>query len=265
MIGSACYVGKVVHQRHRPKRHKLVYRMFSLFIDLDELDTLDRKLRLFTHNRRGLFSFYDRDHGAGNGDSTAVWARQQLANAGMPECNGPVYLLCYPRILGYVFNPLSVYYCYRADGTLQALIYEVGNTWGEQHCYLIPANEKHGMVQHSCDKEFFVSPFMPMDCRYNFRARVPDDRLSLLIRETSDNEPVLDAWFTGRRRAISDTALLRLALQFPLMTVKVMAGIHWEALKLWMKGLPVFRHEQPPAHGISLVTSQNTNTGNEPR
>jgi DUF1365 family protein len=258
---SAFYIGKVVHRRHRPKQHKLTYRMFSMFLNLDELGVLDKTLRLFSYNRRGLFSFHDRDHGSGNGDGLSQWVRQSLADAGITGANGPVYLLCYPRIFGYVFNPLSVYYCYGKDGKLHALIYEVGNTWGEQHCYLIPADADNGMVKHSCDKVFFVSPFMPMNCRYNFRARVPGNSLSLLIRETVDDEAVLDAWFSGRKRALTDAALLGLAVRFPFMTLKVVAGIHWEALKLWLKGLPVFKHETPPAHNISLINTPSGQTG----
>jgi DUF1365 family protein len=164
-----------------------------------------------------------------------------------------VYLLCYPRVLGYVFNPLSVYYCYARTGQLQALIYEVGNTYGERHCYLIPARPERGMVRHACDKAFYVSPFLPMDCRYNFHARVPGKVLSLLIRETRRSEPVLDAWFTGHRRPLTDGTLLRLGLRLPFMTLKVIAGIHWEALKLWLKGLPVFGHTDAPENTVSVV------------
>ena len=253
MRGSAIYDGRVIHQRHAPRTHRLEYRVFSLWLDLDELDELDQRLQLFSCNRGGFFSFHDRDHGDGDGRSTATWAREQLARAGFGDTAGPIYLLCYPRVLGYVFNPLSVYYSYASDGQLQALIYEVGNTFGERHSYVIPANPERGMVRHACDKAFYVSPFLPMDCRYNFRARTPGKALSLLIRETHDDRPVLDAWFTGQRKTLSDRTLLVLGLTLPLLTFKVTAGIHWEALKLWLKGLPVYRHGRAPEQTVSLA------------
>jgi DUF1365 family protein len=253
MSQSAIYDGRVIHQRHGDTSHRLEYRVFSLFVNLDELGDLDRRLRLLGCNRRGLFSFHERDHGAGDGSSLRSWVSGQLSRAGITETDGPVYLLCYPRVLGYVFNPLSVYYCYTRTGHLQALIYEVGNTYGERHCYLIPARPERGLVRHACDKAFYVSPFLPMDCRYNFRARVPDRVLSLLIRETRQNKPVLDAWFTGHRRPLTDRTLLRLGLRLPFMTLKVIAGIHWEALKLWLKGLPVFSHTDAPENAVSVV------------
>lgn len=254
MTRSAVYDGRVIHQRHGPTTHRLEYRVFSLFFNLDELDGLHDRLRLLSYNRRGFFSFHDRDHGAGDGSSLKVWVKRQLAHAGIGDTDGPVYLLCYPRVLGYVFNPLSVYYCFTGEGQLHALIYEVGNTYGERHCYVAPANPENGMVRHACDKAFYVSPFLPMNCRYNFRARVPGKVLSLLIRETSDNEPVLDAWFTGQRRPLTDRTLLRLGLGLPFMTLKVIAGIHWEAMKLWLKGLPVFSHTTAPENAVSVIS-----------
>ncbi len=253
MTRAAVYDGRVIHQRHGPRTHRLEYRVFSLFVNLDELEELHGRLRLLNYNRRGLFSFHDSDHGAGDGSSLRAWVDGQLAHAGITGTGGPVYLLCYPRVLGYVFNPISVYYCYSQGGRLQALIYEVGNTYGERHSYVAPADPDNGMVQHACDKAFYVSPFLPMNCRYNFRARVPGKVLSLLIRETSDNEPVLDAWFTGQRRPLTDRTLLRLGLALPLMTLKVIAGIHWEAMKLWLKGLPVFSHTTAPENSVSVI------------
>ena len=257
MTRSAVYDGRVIHRRHGARTHRLEYRVFSLFLDLDELGELDKRLRPLNYNRRGFFSFHDRDHGTGDGGSLKSWVADQLSDAGMTDTGGPVCLLCYPRVLGYVFNPLSVYYCYTSAGRLQALIYEVGNTHGERHCYLIPASEENGMVQHACDKKFYVSPFLPMDCRYNFRARLPGKVLSLLIRETRNSEPVLDAWFTGQHRSLSDRTLLRLGLRLPLLTLKVIAGIHWEALKLWLKGLPVYRHTPAPENAVSVISGNS--------
>jgi len=242
MNSSAVYLGDVVHRRCQPRTHRLRYRVFSLLLRLDELEQLDARHRLFAYNRAGLLSFHDSDHGPGDGSRLQPWIQRQLRAAGLADIDGPVYLLCYPRMLGYVFNPLSVYYCHDKDDRLRAIVYEVGNTHGERHCYVLPADAERGTVRQTCRKEFYVSPFLPMDCQYRFHTRIPGQRLSLLIRETIDDRKVLDAWFCGARRELTDGTLLKLVLRFPLMTVKIISGIHWEALRLWLKGLPVYRH-----------------------
>ncbi len=139
-LASCLYVGEVVHQRVRPSRHRLRYRVFSALLDLDELPQLDRRLRLFGHNRLNIFSFLDRDHGDGTGAPLRPWVEHHLERAGIELAGGAIRLLCYPRLFGYVFNPLSVYFCHRADGALAAMIYEVNNTFGERHSYLIPVD-----------------------------------------------------------------------------------------------------------------------------
>jgi hypothetical protein len=151
---------------------------------------------------------------------------------------------------------LSVYYCYRTDGALRALIYEVNNTFGERHSYVIPVVEDGGEIRQTCRKVFYVSPFLPMDCTYHFRVRTPGERLHFAIHETHEGTPILDAWVTGERRPLTDAALLRAALSIPLLTLKVLAGIHWEALKLWVKGVPLFRHDPAPVPGVSLVAPE---------
>lgn len=250
---SSLYHGEVVHQRFKPRPHRLRYRVFSLFVDLDELPALDRTLRFFSLNRFNLFGFFERDHGDGEGDLRR-WVDRQLADAGIDLSGGPVRLLCYPRILGYVFNPLSVYFCHRDDGRLMAVLYEVSNTFGERHCYLIPVGGTGtDVISQRCDKVFYVSPFIDMGATYHFKLAVPDRNAAITIDESDGDGPLLSASFTGNRRALGDRELIAAFARYPLMTVKIMAGIHWEALKLWRKKTPMFDRPPPPPHPVTVV------------
>lgn len=243
-LRSALYAGEVMHRRLRPKPHHLRYRVVAALIDLDELPALDARLRLFGHNRRALFSFHDRDHGDRSGAPLRGWVEARLAEAGIDSGGGAIRLLCYPRILGFAFNPLTVYFCHDQDGELVALLYEVSNTHGEKHTYVIPAAPAGGAVRQACDKRFFVSPFIAMDCRYRFRVLPPDEKTVIAISQGDAQGPLLAAVFSGQRQPMTDR---RLAITFagqPLMTFKVVAAIHWEALKLWWKGIPVFTHRK---------------------
>ncbi len=230
-LNSAIYVGHVVHQRHRPKKHSLRYRVFSLLIDLDELPTLDG-MRWFSHNRGALFSFRDADHA--DGGDLRGWASAKLAEQGLPE-PGRIRLLCYPRILGYVFNPLTVWYCDDKNGAPLATIYEVHNTFHERHTYVLPVSAD----KQEADKALYVSPFIDMNCHYAFKLAQPDERILVAINETQDGEPLLYAAFTGRKQELSDANLMRLFFSHPLMTLKVVAAIHWEAVRLILKGIRI--------------------------
>ncbi|MGQ9368654.1 DUF1365 domain-containing protein [Azospirillum sp. ST 5-10] len=248
---SGLYPGTVVHHRLRPVRHRLRYRVFSLLLDLDELPELDRRLRLFAHNRFALTAFHDRDHG--DGRPARAWADAQLAAAGLPA-GGPVRVLCFPRLLGYVFNPLSVWFCHRPDGGLAAVLHEVSNTFGQRHTYAIPAAaDADGLVRQSCAKGFYVSPFMDMETAYHFRIRPPGDTVAVAIRQTDAAGTVLHAALAGRRVELSDRALAAAWLRHPLMTAKVTAAIHWEALRLWRKGLAVRPRPPAPASPVTVV------------
>ncbi|MVT00229.1 DUF1365 domain-containing protein [Devosia marina] len=233
ILNSAIYVGHVVHQRHRPKKHHLRYRVFSLLIDLDELPVLNR-LKWFGHNRRALFSFSDADHG--DGLALRDWVNRHLASEGLGPA-GRVRLLCYPRILGYVFNPLTVWFCDDASGRPLATIYEVHNTFRERHSYVLPAS-----ADQVADKAFYVSPFIDMNCRYEFRLTPPGDKVRIAIHETQDDRPLLYAAFTGDRHELTDAKLMRLFVTHPLMTLKVTASIHFEALRLIAKGIRIRWH-----------------------
>lgn len=253
-LTSALYFGEVVHQRVKPRRHRLAYRVFAMLIDLDELDGLHDRLRLFSHNRFNLFSFYDRDHGRGRAEPLRPWLESHLQRAGVDIRDGAIRILCYPRILGYVFNPLTVYFCYGRDGTSAAILYEVNNTFGQRHTYLIPVTAPdRGVVRQACSKRFYVSPFNDIEGGYRFRVALPDEAIAVVINQHDDAGPLLHASFKGRRAALSDRALAAAFVRYPLMTVKVIAGIHWEALRLWRKGLGIVRRPPPPLEPVTVV------------
>ncbi len=234
--------------------------MFSLFLDLDELPLLDERSRWFGYNRPAVFSFFDADHGDG-GPGLRAWVEATLNQAGLTARGGSVRVLCYPRVLGYVFNPLSVFFCSDASGKLVALLHEVANTHGERHTYVIAANpDADGNIRQSCRKEFYVSPFLDMDCTYRFRVTPPGETATISIVESDGAGVILSAVFSGRRRAFSSWALAAAFGRYPLLTLKVVAGIHVQALRLWLKGIPVVDH-RPAAKrfATSVVHVSRTN------
>ena len=251
---SCLYHGQVMHKRLRPFVHRFVYRVFSFYVDLDEIPALDRRLRWFSHNRWNLFGFHDRDHGARDGTPLRPWIERELASAGIDLDGGPVRLLCFPRVLGYVFNPLSIWFCHHADGRMRAVLYEVSNTFGQTHSYLLPVDPKRtagAPIVQRCRKGFYVSPFIGMDASYRFRLKEPDARLAVSIRESVPEGPQLVATQTGRRGELDDGSLLRILWAYPLVTLKVIAAIHWQALKLWRRGGTF--HGRPPAPGHAVT------------
>jgi uncharacterized protein len=252
---SGLYEGEVVHQRFAPRRHRLRYAVFQMLFDLDETDRLADGLRLFSHNRLNAFSLHDADHGDRDGAPLRGYVERILAAAGIEIEGGRIELLCMPRVLGLVFNPLSVYYCHHRDGALAAMIYEVSNTFGQRHSYLIPADQTAGeVVKQSCEKDFYVSPFMDMEMTYEFRLAEPGDRAVTTINGRGpDGTLLIFASFTGARRELDDRTLLRLLLAYPFMTIGVVLAIHWEALKLFAKGLKLRRRPPAPKRAVTVV------------
>ncbi len=255
---SCLYVGEVMHRRAQPY-HKLRYRVFSLLLDLDELPMLDRRLRWFAHNRFNLLSFHDRDHGRCDGTPPRAWVDAALAAHGL-ETGGRIALLCFPRLLGYVFNPLSIFFCHAPSGALSAVLYEVRNTFGDKHGYLIEvprddddSRAANGAIVQACAKRFHVSPFLPLEGEYRFTLKPPGERLAVQIRYLIDGVETLLATHGARRAALTDAALLGAVIRHPLMTVKVIASIHWEALRLWLKGARFHRRPEPPASDVSFI------------
>ena len=247
------YHGLVRHRRLRPTPHHFTYRVFSVLLDLDRLAARAKKCRLFSFNRFNLFSFHERDHGDGKG-ALRGWVDAQCVKAGVRR-PARIRLLCYPRLLGYVFNPLSVYFCYDEDKRLQAVLYEVHNTFGDRHCYLFvldgsgPARQ---ILRHNCAKEFYVSPFINMQMHYHFRCTEPGEKVAIAIHETDAQGDFLHAGFSGRYRPFTDRTLLQAWIRHPLMTVKVIAGIHYEALRLWQKGVKFHKRPNPPEQMLRI-------------
>jgi len=252
---AALYVGDVVHARLKPVGHRFSYRVMSLLIDLDRLEVADRQTPLFGVNRRALYSFHEADHGDRDGSSLRLYAQRCAAEHGIDLTGGRVLLLCYPRLFGYTFNPLSVYYCYRADGQPALLIYEVRNTFGDIHAYVLPVTRgdiSPAGIRQTQDKRFYVSPFVEMAMRYHFRVMLPQDRVKLRILETNSEGPLLSATFNGQRRILTTRELLRSFFSLPLVTLKIIAAIHWEALRLWLKGVrPVPRPGKTADEGLA--------------
>jgi uncharacterized protein len=234
---SALYVGAVMHRRLRPCRHQFRYRAFWFLLDLDGLAAQSTRLRLFSHNRTNLFSLHDADHGDGSATPLRLQIERQLATAGIDIEGGPIKLLCMPRTFGYSFNPLSVYFCHRTDGTLAAIVYQVHNTFFERHSYIIPVETSSVGVCQACRKSFYVSPFLDMDLLYRFRIALPAERVAVSIRVATSDETVMHASLAATRSPFTDRALLLMLVTIPAVTLKVIAAIHWEAARLWLKGL----------------------------
>ena len=253
---SGLYQGSVVHTRVRPKRHHLRYRLMMVCLDLDEIGEVDRACRVFSYNRFNLFGFYDRDHGDGSARPLQGQIIDRLAEAGIALGKGSIRIVCLPRILGYVFNPISVYYCRDADGVLRAMVYEVNNTFGERHSYLIPVKDQSSPIRQSCAKRLHVSPFMDMDMTYDICVTQPDAHVSIAISGRDSDGPLIATAFDGRRRALSDRTLMSVFFSYPLLTLGVIAAIHWEALKLVLKGIKVRSHRPAPTHAFTIVTPQ---------
>ncbi len=251
---SALYIGSVMHRRLRPHPHYFRYRAFWMLIDLEELDELSSQLRWFSYNRANLFSLYDSDHGDGSPTPLAQQIERQAAQARIDLTGGRIQLLCMPRTFGYCFNPLSIFFCYRASGALAAVIYQVHNTFSERHSYLIAVEDTGQVLHQRCRKSFYVSPFLDMDLHYDFRIAGPDTHVRVGIRASSADAAMLSAVMAGARQPLSDRNLVHVCLRMPAITVKVMAAIHWEAVQLWGKRIGLRRRPAPPEREITVVS-----------
>lgn len=235
------YVGAVSHRRVKPVSYRFTYSIFSLLINIDELPDLDRSRSWFVYNRFGLMGFRDKDHGAKDGSPLRPWIEEKLRDGGYAFTPGAIRLLCFPRLFGLVFNPLSIWYCYDTEDNLRTVLYEVRNTFGEWRGYMLPVAENNAGrstgIRQSCDKTFYVSPLLDMNCRYNFTLNDPAEKLSIGIRETQADKRTLLAVQTGKRVSFTARNIRRTLLSHPLMYFKIIAAIHWEALRVLLKGV----------------------------
>ncbi len=246
---AVLYRGNVMHARLKPFIHRFTYRVFSLFIDIDMLHEANTQCAIFSVGRFNLLSFHPADHGERDGSSLRAHAEKLLLQAGLKNMPRKIKLLCYPRLLGFGFNPLSIYYCQDEQDQISALIYEVRNTFGDIHSYVIPVRSQHvtdgSEIRQDCDKAFYVSPFLDMSMRYRFRLQVPGEHLRLRILELDPTGPILSATFSGERLPLNLWTSLLCFVSIPLLSLKVVLAIHWQALRLWLKGAKYYGHQAP--------------------
>ncbi|MBU6371758.1 MAG: DUF1365 family protein [Alphaproteobacteria bacterium] len=249
----ALYDARTVHVRFAPFERRFSYRVAQIFLDVDRIGEELRGNPLIGYNRPGLFSFYDRDHGDRSGAPLRPWAERLFAGAGVDLEGGAIRLLCFPRVLGYVFNPISLAFGYGPHGDLRGVIYEVNNTFGETHAYVARASTRHETV-----KSFHVSPFFDVTGAYRFTMHAPGEALSLTIENIVDGARTHLATLRGKRRALTTAALAGLFVGLPFMTLKVIAAIHWEALFLWLRGAGYRRKPDPPSRVFSLARPEHS-------
>ncbi len=257
---TGIYIGNVMHQRFAPKAHRLSYTIFQVLLDLDNLDSDLKPSRLMSRNRFNLFGFYDRDHGPDKAQARDGSLRDRMialfTNHGLYAPSDRLFLLAMPRVLGFVFNPISLYFLQDADGAMKAVVYEVNNTFGDRHSYVLPVYGRQKRIRQASEKKLHVSPFMDMDMAYDFDLTAPDETFVLNIRLKQAQpdrsfKDMLFAGFTARFAPLSDAALLQQFIALPLMTIGVVIGIHWEALQLFAKGL---RLKPKPPTAVSSVS-----------
>ena len=252
MINSSIYNGQVIHKRFKPKVHSFRYDVFSLLIDLSELETLDKQVNFFSYNKFNWISFYDKDHGDRDGSSLINWVQKNLRKNNISTENIKIKILCYPRIFGFVFNPLSVFYVYNSNENLISILYEVKNTFGEQHTYIFRIEKDANLIQNNCSKKFHVSPFIQMNCNYFFRLLKPGNKISIIIDQYENEDKILYASQDGIRTDFNTKYLVKSFLNHPLMTFKIIIAIHYEAFKLWSKGIKFIKKKIKIKNNITI-------------
>ncbi len=243
--GSCLYACTVMHHRLAPKPHRFHYRVFMFYVDLDEIDTLARRFAMFSRNRFNFFSFRDREHlqlpidAPDTSQSTKAHLTRYLAEHGIDITGGRIMLLTNMNVLGYNFNPVSFYFCFDTHGEPLCCVAEVSNTFREMKPYLMNREQLSGRTFHlRTEKYFYVSPFIDHDTHFDFSLAIPADRLNIRIDDYKDKGRFFISTLTGTRKPLSSFNLLRYSLRFPFITLRIIALIHWHALRLWLKKLP---------------------------
>jgi len=245
------YVGRTTHARANPRRHRFGYGVFQILIDIDHLAEAGRATALLRRGRFGVFSFAERDHGDRDGAPLRGWVERQLSAGGVAASAARIRLLCFPRVLGFVFNPLSIFFVEDRAGRLEAVIYEVNNTFGQTHAYVVPAAGS-GCERQEADKRLYVSPFYRVEGAYRFRITPPAARFSLVITKVVDGASDFTATLSAARQPLTDGTLAKLFFSMPFMTFGVVLAIHWQALLLWLKRAPFGARPPGPKSGMSV-------------
>lgn len=253
-MNSRLYTGFVTHERKAPRVNRFRYGLYYVYLDLSELDELDRTLRVFAHNRPALFALRDRDHGPHDGTPLRPWIDALLARADIDLEGGQVCLLTFPRVLGFGFYPVGFWYCFHADGSPRAVLAEVRNTFGDHHNYLL---HDHGRpldwTKHpEVVKAFHVSPFVEMDARYEFRFTPPGETLSASIYDFVKGPLLLVASVAMKSQPLTDGDLLRTLLRYGPMSVRAWLLIHLQAIRIVAKRIPYIPRTPPPQEETSL-------------
>ena len=251
-FSSCIYAGSITHKRFKPKINFFSYKTFSLLIDLNEIEELEKKIKFFSYNKFNILSFFDVDHGPRDGRSLIKWVNKILAKKKININDGTIKLLCFPRFFGYVFNPLSIFYCYDKNLKLKAVLYEVKNTFNEQHTYVFKSKSESNLILHKCSKKFYVSPFIQMRTFYNFRLSKPKNNIKILIKQTDEEGPLLIARQVGKKVKLTSQNLLYQFLTHPLMAFKIIVAIHFEAFRLWIKGVKLVKKKIKIKNNLSL-------------
>jgi len=268
-FASAIYEGRVRHRRYEPHAHAFDYRLCMLYVDLAEIDTLFAKRWLWSVDRRNVAEFRRTDYFGDASQPIDVAVRDRIEAETGARPTGPIRMLSHLRYFGHCFNPVSFYYCFAADGVaLETVLAQITNTpWKERHAYVLPvaaARRQGSAFSWQLDKAFHVSPFLPMQCRYEWRFTVPGDalRVHMDVSQSRESAPLaraFDATLVLQRREFTATNLARALLHHPLMTLRVVVAIHWQALRIWMRGNPVYDHPKlaPGDHSTMLRASAN--------